>query len=279
MSTAGLFGLLAHFSKAKKHSEHMARCRGLSRMLAERLLAPNQLAGMCLEKPPDCAKNLFDTEPVIEGVCACMSGIRSGFESSAQVSPQAAVPMMLRLLYDGLVCPGVRAWAGALLLEVGARAAERAGEWTDYRWHASEDAVVQGPQKRRRTDPHVKHHAMVTACQTGSSSTPSMACRTLSGVDRHQACRWQLGDMAAYLASCRLSFAGCAKGSVSVCMDASRLGIPSRDFLLGVFTDLRSDRHCVLALQAHRCVGGQVAFTESVLWAGGYIFAQTRRVW
>lgn len=243
--------MLLHFASARRKLEDRAKAATLAKLFAERVLSAGADQSIT-ETPPDCAKDLCQTQPVVDGVCACMLEAAIGVKASSQTppSPQSVVPLRLASLSTSLSCAGVRAWVHAVLSSFALHVFEGIESRADLKWHKSADAAVAGLHKRRRVDPHIREFALVTATQTGEAASTSMAVRSLDGVDPSKASRWQVLEMAAYLSSCRLTTS--KAGALSIALDASRLGKPARDFLLAVCTDLRRLEHYVLAPQAPR---------------------------
>ena len=113
------------------------------------------------------------------------------------------------------------------------------------KWHKGDDAVVRGRAKARSVDPHVKQWIVEASLRSGEQPTALLATRSCSAGSASAGVQWVQEQMAAFQAAVRLSFAQ-VPGSLSLAMDAARIGKPGLEILLIAASDLSSQRHCVL---------------------------------
>lgn len=134
-----------------------------------------------------------------------------------------------------------------MLTRLAASAETRVLEWGDFDWHKTEHAHLAGGQKRRRVDHHVRQYTMKTSLQNGTHQSSSAAARSLDDVSSSQTVRWMQSEMSAYRAGGLLSMHGAQQ--IAIAIDATRLGKPAKDILLGMASDVQRQTHLALPPQ------------------------------
>lgn len=115
-------------------------------------------------------------------------------------------------------------------------------------WEKGAAAHLAGQVKRRRIDYHVKQYVVRDSVRSGAQASSSSATRSLSGVHASTGVRWTQGELAAFRATCRLSFN--SHMSLGLTVDATRLGKPAKEILCGYITNPGAQRHAALLPQA-----------------------------
>ena len=192
---------------------------------------------------------------VIDGQCGCLQQARVSCERgiAEDTCPQYLVWSRLDALANVIYFPAAR----ELLVDVIGQLAicmDTAVQcWGDFDWHRSQHAIMHGPVKKRRVDFHVKQYVVTDGLQSGQHRTSTQAVGALSHTSKSNACKWKCAEMSAYRASSNLTF---AEGlTLSVAVDATRLGRPARHVLAGVVSNASSD--CMLRYH-HRCAANLV---------------------
>lgn len=248
LSSVGLLSLLAWWSVKRKEVVAREQCAQVLRLFVERTVAAESIVGEMLtwslgaRHMQEC-RNL----PIVDNMCSCMHGFLGKPKPDMQsMSPQEFLAAKLRCLMPLAVhCSAARSWLASMVVSLAELVEQGMSQWGDFSWHTSSEALLRTAKRRRRADPHVK----MMVAQTGDAThgSASAACVALDGVDRSVGLRWVQQEMAAFRAACFMSFG--ESQQLALCCDASRVGKPAREFLVGCLSDLRVGRHCVLPPQ------------------------------
>lgn len=143
-------------------------------------------------------------------------------------------------------CESIKAWAALRLRELQKLVDARARVWGNPHWHEADMARrnESSSGKRRRTDFHVKQR-VVGACTKQASIGAS--AKALGDIPSSVACKWRHSEMAAYRATTLLKLL--PQDSLAITIDATRIGKPARELLLGMASCAKSGVHCVLPPQ------------------------------
>ena len=248
INTEALIVMMLHFACHKRVVQQRRSCELAAKIVLERCLPAAVVGNLPLKSPPGEFLELCEQMPRLQGGCPCLLEVLTPLAQSGARSVQASIVGRLQALQGHLRCPCVKAWFGALVKAVASSMEQSVGAWGDRHRQKTDAAAVQGPQKRRRTDPHLREWASSAAVKSGAAATTTMASRSTEVLDGSQAIRLQVKEMCGFLASLCLSFQ--QGGAISLAYDASKVGKPAREHLIGVTSCLRTARHAVLAPQA-----------------------------
>lgn len=165
-------------------------------------------------------------------------------------------------------CESIKQWAALRLQELQKLVNSRARVWGNLNWHKADMARRNSTDsgKKRRLDFHVQQRAVGECAGQGSIG---LSAKGLGNIPSSVACKWRRSEMAPYRATTLLKLS--ALDPIAITIDATHIGKPARELLLGMATCATSGVHCVLPPQVisrkyyHR--GGRRVKTRSVrLW-------------
>lgn len=144
--------------------------------------------------------------------------------------PQARVLLDVERLLLAKDCRACRKQVGLILVRIAEGVDGDATRWCDFQWHRTDLALVAGPQRSRRADPHVKQYLLHQGIAEGHGRTTGEIVKGMSGVQRQQAIQWRDCELSAYKASSTLSFVG--EQHIAVAFDGARFRPPAREVML-----------------------------------------------
>lgn len=250
-STAGLLCLLCFWPAVRRELAARARAHCLGRLFLGQTAPPTEeLVSLCSWAVPDPARNCCEPDADGDGVCACLREVVGSAEAfdPANIAPQEYLFDMMVALAKKWACPAAKSWLRSLLTETAAIVDSGFGEWGLQDWRKSDIAHLNGMTKRRRIDFHVKQFALKDSLTSGQQSTAADAVRSLASVHASTGCRWVNAEMAAFRASCMLSYK--ESMTVGLTLDATRLGRPAKEVLCGYLTNGPKQLHAPLPPQA-----------------------------
>ena len=259
-STEALLALMQAFCFDRRELAIRKKVDVMGRMFLEQTVGPEIASGIrVLEPSPDflgqCA-----AAPMQNNRCACFEAALNGwpqFRDMSSLTPQAVMWEGLKHLYGALDCRAVRAWVRHLIMRLSENVLGSLSSWADLNWYKSSDAILQARRKARRVDAHIKQWVMQSTSRSEDMPTPALAARSLIGVCRTSSVKWMHQEMAAYQASCLLTFRE-PPSSLSVAMDCARIGMPGVEFLVIAASDLEHRLHAVLAPQVRAVLSDHV---------------------
>lgn len=142
-------------------------------------------------------------------------------------------------------CGAIRAWKRTLLGHVARCIESNRDTWGDYGWHKAEFIHFATPNKRRRTDFHIKQQYVKAPHVLGETISAGQAAKAVSGIDKSQSFRWLQVETAALISATMLSFAK-INGPVCPAIDMARLGNLAKEYLAGALPDPCGGRHAIL---------------------------------
>ena len=256
VSTQALVCLLSFWPIRRRSLAIREQVTSVGGMFLGQTLGHSELQPLLDMHIPEGAKSVCEHTGDGSHVCDCLQAalLHSAAPSLAKLFPHEFVHQKLLLLARTCPCAGATAWLRSLIFEVASRIDASVALWGDSKWHKSDLARLSGQSgqasaaKRRRADFHVKQVALVSSLQSGKATSTGQSVRALEDVDSAKGIRWRQVEMAAYRSSTVMSFGGSL--SFGVAIDATRLGKPAREVLMGVITNNERQLHAVLPPQA-----------------------------
>jgi len=253
VSTSGLLVLLAFLPIRRRvvAAREQADCVG-NRFLSM-VLHPDDIQELLTMGIPAEAKGVCEQTLAGEGgVCECLQELlrRPGVPDHRSGMPQDFLHKKLVWLARGCPCMGARAWLHRLVSQCAAVIDQCVERWGDKGWHKNPSAFHQSGVKRKRADFHIKQLVLASEVQSGAASSSASAVKSLGSVSASQGIRWRQSEMAAYRAATRLSFQETMQ--IGVAVDATRLGKPAKELLMGAVTTHSKQLHAVLPPQVLR---------------------------
>lgn len=255
LSTEALMALMQAWATERRAIAIRERVDHTARLFVERTIPAEACGDFDAFAPPEHVLVLCRAEPRQNGMCACFVELlhgEGGPPDTSGCSPQAAIWARLKYLYVGMQCASVRQWVRSLIVSLAGMVRSSMQDWGDFGWHQASDAVVRGKHKARRIDEHLKVWVTQKSVTDGQMSTPAVAARVVDGGASSSSVRWVHTDMAAFQASLRLCFRE-PPSSMSLAMDAARIGMPGVEYLMICASDLQDKRHAVLPPQVALC--------------------------
>lgn len=196
-----------------------------------------------------CAKELVD------GRCKCLHDLFAARlpRQDDDISHQwySALVIQHLLSHNTSECDAITAWVLQKVIKLANAMEGSVAEWAAFDWHLSDEAVVHGLLRKRRLDFHARQFCLQGSVMSGRASTSAEAGRAMGAVSSaSQPIAWRAADLQALRASSRMSFSN--SQVLSCAVDGARIGRPLVEMLLGLISDARGNRHCVLPPQANR---------------------------
>ena len=249
ISTTGLLCILVLWPATRRslHDKEQVKC--VSKAFLSEVLLPEQACHHAAWAVPEACSHHCQQGVVIDGLCECLQQARIWCESASaeDTCPQRLVWNRLDALANVVYCPAAKALLREVAEQLATCIAESAPCWGDFDWHRSQHAIMHGPSKKRRVDFHVKQYVVTDALQSAKHKTSMQAVGALSHTSKSSGCKWKSAEMSAYRASSQLTFRSGL--TLSIAVDATRLGRPARHVLAGVVSCSSLDRHAVLPPQ------------------------------
>lgn len=235
VSTAGLLCLLAAWPSRRKTIPERKCCESVGRAFFEATLPIDGVAPLVRREIPNDAARLCDVAKDRHGLCMCLRKSTAPLhrlrEPHTYPSPQAFLYAKMVWLTSALPCEAARASLCDLTCRLSDLIEEGHHQWGDHSWHRGGDATVMGFSKRRRVDFHVKQFVVHDSVQLGEQASCAQAARAVVGASSCAAVKWRSSEMSSYRAATLMAFD--KDSSISVTVDATRLGRPARDVLAG----------------------------------------------
>ena len=230
VSTEGLLCLLFTWMRTRRQVVVRRNINFLISLLFETCLTSDACDRIFDEELPGAIFTEACASTADDGVCTCIRDLWQP-QMSGDASPQQRLFELMTKLMSAPACCRARSTAAVYLRRVAASIEASAHSWGDFEWHATNDAHLHSRSKRRRIDAHVRQYAIAGAQAQGKSTNTPNAVKQLSGVDASQGHRWVLKENSSMRAECLLRFNKVR--SVAVAADASRIGKPAKDWLIG----------------------------------------------
>lgn len=227
---------MPHFTKM--------RCRSTSDLADP--CAPQQIKATW--DPPDetlVACDKLDMGDERGARCSCVN-ILLGFEKPDPEEECCPQDFLLKQLAHMAPLLRLRGDQGMGCLEVeGARWCRR---WQgpvlgNFHWHQSD--VARQAHKKRRTVFDVKQQAVGEDTRQGSIG---LSAKGLGNIPSSVSCKWRHGEMSSYRATALLQIK--PPDTIAIAIDATRIGKPGRELLLGLASCTERGIHFVLPPQA-----------------------------
>lgn len=249
VSTTMLLLLFVHLRGQKRRPQGRVLARELGRLFVELCVPASSLQGFDEWVPPQDVARLCSKDPKVDGFCACLQ--RASSEGSRLVrgeqSPQNHQMNVLRYLFELRECRALREWASLLVKRLSAVVDMSVRDWGDFHWHQTPAAACKGLMRGRRVDQHAKMLVLESAVQDGKTATLGQAAKAMYSVRSGQAVKWCALEMAAYRATCLLTFS--RSQTLAIAFDAARIGKPAKELIVGILSDPLANKHCVLPPQ------------------------------
>ena len=160
----------------------------------------------------------------------------------------------LATVYSQRTCPLVLQKLQTVIAEVGAVIDASYDRWSEVGWELSAEAFMQSAQKRCRLSEKVTSHVINNTVAQGRFQTASSASRAMDHITKSQCQRVLQREVAALRQSMLKQSAG--QQCVALATDASRVGKPKEDVLLGAISFPK--------IYVHGCTVAQVPGMGSV---------------
>ena len=224
VTTQGMLVLLAHWCRKRKRIEDQRRCRCLLRMLLRQTCPPSLLSSIPVT---DSEAGFCEGSPA--GVICTHEGQVERSVQGAAGDPVERVATCLEEQATFVQCPRIMAHLGTVTANLSTIIASSPAAWG--RDLTLERSWLPGlsETKRRRADPHLKQKV-----STSSSSTSRSAAATAvaaGSLAKRQVTQWREGQLATLQATAMMRWHK-KPAILSSVLDASRLGKPSREYLL-----------------------------------------------
>ena len=225
-SSAAVVALFLHWSCAHRKREHKLRSRTSLELMLSSVLSPADCE--VLSHEPEV---LTDACPQYMPGVPCQHVEAVAASGSAVGAPQVKLAAYLVVAYEHRDCPVVMQKLRALVVAAGTLMDAGAADWGEHGWEWSEDAFQDSVSKRRRLAERVGSAVVNDSVRAGRFATATAAARAMPGVDKKQAQRLIQKEVACYRESLRSLAA--TQTCVALAVDASRIGKPKEDVLLG----------------------------------------------
>ena len=248
-STETLLAFLSCFPNVRRSRDVRDQVKTMARFFLRKTVPPELASArasfeVTVHMQGQCAELSGD-----DGACPCVAKCRARYitQRARLQIPQDVLYCKLLCLAEHISCAAVREYLHSCLLDIARIVDDGVESWGDSDWHKSEHAHLASEAKRRRTDWHVKQLVVRDGLHSGEFSSAGHATQSLSDVSSSTSLRWRQREVAAFRASCHLSFSSTMQLGLAV--DATRLGKPSRETLIGYLTEGSKQRHAVLPPQ------------------------------
>lgn len=280
VSTEALLCMLLHLPSHRRSLSERVRCTLVAKAFFVATLPPGSLGDLCHWSVAAGAKAACQRFADSDNVCECLQKCIGdpSLPDASTMPPQHFVHMKAMKLAQAFPCPAAVVALKMLLERLAALIVANHMSWGDHEWHRGQHAIVQGFAKKRRVDYHVKQYVVVESVQSGQLPSSSLAARGLAGVAPNSAVKWRGVEMSAYRAACLLSF--CKDMSISLAVDASRLGRPAREVLAGFVACEGKQMVVALPPQVCLCPVGRMCLCASIPQRGqntGFISGASHR--
>lgn len=248
-STAMVVLLLVHWRVARRRLLGRSNAAVILGALLEEAVPVDTIQGLAPFSLGAESLAKCQAAPKHDGECAC---VRQGVTKARLPPPdgrskQAYLAEAIFFLYGLRDCPAIRSHIGELLSTIASAVRAAWSSWGNADWQRSKAAKCMAAQRSRRADFHLKQFALVGSREQGKTTSVGQAVQSLHSTDKSLAVKWREQEMSAYRASCLLSFTGAQ--CLSVCLDAARVGSPSKEMLAGFVTAPRLGLHCAFPPQ------------------------------
>ena len=250
VSTAGLLALMCDWTHSRRKCDVRSAVSALAEGMLEACLPAATAILLEGQRVPMQNNELACNVKKSAGRCLCLKKFVS--ENSLQsdaATPQARLLEKLVALSKHRYCKAVQSWLSQELMQIADAIDDNVAEWGNFEWHrgAAAHLMAEGGTKRRRIDFHVKQFGIQT--HAGNPTTAS-SVQCLSHVDASQGQRWVKAELAAQRVSCIMSFQHVQV--LSIAIDASRIGKPAKEQLIGFLSSIRAGVHASAAPQVQQ---------------------------
>eukprot|EP00971_Amphidinium_carterae_P349721 6491179-Amphidinium_carterae.1 len=171
---------------------------------------------------------------------ACCPCMRKQVENAESLLDRdTEIEQLVGRLLCGLksACPVVQHALHVALEDISCKVSANSEVWLTQDWeNRKELTALKGPVKRKRVDLDLR--ALATQQLTeGKARRLDQAVRNIPGLSRSTTARWTTSDLNEYRSAGVFAF-GCSRSNcISINVDCTRLGHPSKEYLIAVATD------------------------------------------
>ena len=228
-NSQALLCLWLHWTGSHRKKEAKKKACGTLRLFLSSVLSATDCE--MIMKVPDPDHDAACPASVPEQGCHHLTGCRVAL---SREHPQDDVATLLEALYLHRSCPLVKKKLLASVVEVAAAVDASYERWSEVGWELSADAFLDSACKRRRLSEHVTSHVINNAVAGGRFSSASTATRAMDHVTKKQGQQIVQREVSALRQSLlrRVTDQQC----VALAADASRIGKPKQDLLLGALS-------------------------------------------
>jgi hypothetical protein len=186
-----------------------------------------------------------------EGACAHIEKVLEDSCKPNQAPQQHVCNLARALLLEAAVCPACSACAKPFLKRIASiidKGVPEAAYTSDATRATSVDADLPQGCKKRRVDEDFKKAVLRDVMHDGRAPSSRVFLRAVEGPQGADRCkRWEETDALHYQSASWMSFGGA--GSITVSIDATRLGKPGEDTEVGFFYSAEARQGCWLPPQ------------------------------
>ena len=189
----------------------------------------------------DCKKVLELPDPTALPGCPeyvpgnpCQHINASRVAAGSHSSPQHDLAEFLLRMWALRKCPVVLQKLQISITNIALTIDGSSDAWGEKGWALSQDAWQESATKRRRLAERVATSVLTDAVRSGKFGNAASAAKAMDHVDKSQAHRYVLKEVAAFRESLRTHAA--TQDCIALAVDASRIGKPKEDLLLGALS-------------------------------------------